>query len=511
MKIDTTHQTQARARKIPLPALPVWTKTVLHMAGIGIVWSLLAFFAFIDGLALGWIALAAAVMGKGPNLDGLGFGLISIALTIALTFLAGRLAGSMRRAGLFTATVIGFVLVGFAIWAPLHPQRAVFLARAIAWGPSEVRDYLKFPDRPITNGAPNFQFKQASEPWTPPIIEYTSEGEARRLGLEEMLDATNTTSFIVIKDDVILYEGYFNGYRRDSIVTSFSMAKSFTSALVGIAIGEGHIGGVNDLVIDYLPELKGRGLDNLTIRHLLNMSSGIRYFADDEVPFLVEMFQFTDDGLSYSYPDLRSQALNLQPGKPAVGAEFNYNNYHLQLLGLILERTTGMPPAEYLQEKIWKLLGMEYPGSWSLDSEETSFEIMTAGINARAIDFARFGRLFLNKGNWEGRQVVPEAWVVESTAPDPDDDRPWHSAAEWKNAGGYYKYLWWGVHRPDGTYDFVARGHLGQRIYVAPAYGMVIVRFGFDEGGVDSWEYVMMDIIADVTHTESRAPHDGAD
>jgi len=481
----------------------------LRFAGLALTWIMLAFSAFITGMGLGWIALAAIVYGSKPSLEDLVPALIIIGLAVGLTFLVGRLIGSLRRAALFTLGVIALVLVGFAIWAPIHPERTVFLARQIAWGSSNVKDYLKFPERPIATAATNFRFEQAPDPALFQTIEYTSGGETRRAGLEELLESTNTTSFIVIKDDAILYEGYFNGYQRDSIVTSFSMAKSFTSALIGIAIDEGLIGSVNDPMIKYLPEMEGRGLDDLTIRHLLTMSSGIRYYSDDEVFDLIEIFQFTDDGLSYSYPNLRALALNLKPGKTPVGAEFNYNNYHLQLLGLILERTTGMPPAEYLQEKIWKPLGMEYPGSWSLDSEETRFEIMTAGINGRAIDFARFGRLFLKKGNWEGRQVVPEAWVVESTAPDPADLRLWYSDVDWKNAGGYYKYLWWGVHRADGAYDFVARGHNGQRIYVAPDHGMVIVRFGYDEGGVDSWEYVMMDIIAEATHTESRAPHNG--
>ncbi len=509
MKVTHIDQNPAQARFAWLPRLSVRAKPAIRLTGIVLTWSLLAFFTFVTGMGLGWIALAAIVLGKGPDGEDLGTALVIIGLTGVLTWLAGRLVGSMRQAGLFVGCIIGLVLAGFAIWAPTHPVRALFLARQIAWGPSEVKDYLKFPERPISSAEPNFYFKQAANPGLFQTIEYTSGGKVRRAGLEEFLESTNTTSFIVIKDDAILYEGYFNGYQRDSIVTSFSMAKSFTSALIGIAIDEGFIGGVNDPVIKYLPELKGRGLDDLTIRHLLTMSSGIRYQADSEVPDLVEIFQFTDDGLSYSYPDLRSQALNLQPGKTPVGAEFNYNNYHLQLLGLILERATGMTPSEFLQEKIWKPLGMEYPGSWSLDSEETRFEIMTAGINGRAIDFARFGRLFLNKGNWEGRQVVPEAWVVESTAPDPADQRPWHSDPDWKAAGGYYKYLWWGVNRADGAYDYVARGHNGQRIYIAPDYGMIIVRFGFDEGGVDSWEYVMMDIIADVTQTESRAPHTG--
>ena len=507
MKI--THVTPASKRigNAWLPRLDGRTRAVLHWAAFGITWGLLALFAFVTGMAIGWLLLAAVVLGAGPSFADLEIALPVLILTVVLAWLAGKLAGSMRKAGLFVGGVIGLVLIGFAIWAPAYPVKALYLARQIAWGPSDVTDYLDFPERAVANAAPNFHFKEAADPGLFKMVEYTSGGETRQADLEKFLESTNTTSFIVIKDDTILYEGYFNGYERDSIVTSFSMAKSFTSALVGIAIEEGYIGGVDDLMIEYLPEMKGRGLDDLTIRHLLNMSTGIRYDSDDEISFVQDMFQFTDDGKSYSYPDLRDQALNLQPSKEPVGAEFNYNNYHPQLLGMILERTTGMPPATYLQEKIWKPLGMEYPASWSLDSEKSGFELMTAGINGRAIDFARFGRLFLNKGNWEGSQVIPEAWVQESTSPDPADNRPWHSYIDWQEAGGYYRYLWWGVFRPDGGYDFAAHGHLGQLIYVAPKERMIVVRFGIDEGGVDWWDQVARGLIDQAAGTpEAEGP-----
>lgn len=188
---------------------------------------------------------------------------------------------------------------------------------------------------------------------------------------------------------------------------------------------------------------------------------------------------------------MRSLALELPPSKEPVGAAFNYNQYHPLLLGLILERTTGQSVAGYLEEKIWRPLGMEFPATWSLDSAEHGFEKMESGINGRAIDFAKFGRLFLNNGNWNGGQVVSERWVLESTAPDPNDNRPWLSDEEWKDAGGYYKYLWWGMPRPQGGYDFTARGHLGQRISIFPADRVIIVRFGIDEGGVDSWDQII--------------------
>ena len=139
-----------------------------------------------------------------------------------------------------------------------------------------------------------------------------------------------------------------------------------------------------------------------------------------------------------------------------------------------------MPVATYLQEKIWKPIGMEYDGSWSLDSEESGFEKMESGINGRAIDFAKFGRLFLNQGNWNGTQVVPAAWVAESTQPDAADPPAgyYHDMPGFDAGRQYYQYLWWGWRRGAGSYDFAARGDHGQFIYVSPEKRLIIVRHG---------------------------------
>ena len=203
-------------------------------------------------------------------------------------------------------------------------------------------------------------------------------------------------------------------------MTSFSIAKSVTSALVGIAIDEGYIGGVDDPIVDYLPELRGRGLDAITIRDLLLMSTGVKFVQDEDLDDLQELWPFASDvALSYSHPNLRRLALHLPPSEEPVGAAFNYNQYHPLLLGIILERTTHRRVAEYLQEKIWQPLGMEYPASWSLDSKTDGFEKMESGINARAIDFAKLGQLFLDNGRWNGKQVISTQWVTASTAPTP--------------------------------------------------------------------------------------------
>jgi len=456
--------------------------------GLGaIAWGLLILFALLAGIVCGGVLFGLLFLGRGPTGEPLVGLPVLLAVTVGLAWLVARYFGPARRVAWALGGIAALLSVIGVTWAWATPDRAIFIARELTWGDSSLADYQKFLERPIANAGPIFEFAQNPLPLRFDTIEYRSGGELKQAGFEDFLVASQTTSFIIIQDDAMQYEGYFNGYERDSIVTSFSVAKSFVSALVGIAIDEGAIGGVDDPITRYLPELQDRGLDAVTVRHLLTMSSGIRWQTDDELPAWQEVTQFTDEGLAYYYPDLRRLALGVWPDGQPAGSQFNYNNYNPLLLGLILERTTGQPVAEYLQEQIWKPLGMEYPASWSLDSAESGFELMGSGINGRAIDFARFGRLFLYQGNWNGTQIIPTAWVAASTAPSADDDRVWRSYADWQADDGYYRYLWWGKWRTDGGYDFMAQGHRGQWIYVSPQERLIIVRFGLDDGGVDSW------------------------
>jgi CubicO group peptidase (beta-lactamase class C family) len=284
----------------------------------------------------------------------------------------------------------------------------------------------------------------------------------------------------VLQDDAVLYEKYFNDTRRDSIVTSFSMAKSFTSALIGKAIQEGYIGSVNDPITTYLLELAARDprFKDIAIRDLLLMSSGLEY--EEFRPLLLN----GDDPLTTYYPDQRQLALENTQIIDPPGRYFLYNKYHPQLLGMILERSTGMRVSDYLQTRLWNPLGMEFAGSWSTDSQASDFEKMQTGVNARAIDFAKFGALYRDGGKWQGAQVLPVAWVEESTRPYfPENATSYYSPYFAALPGqAYYKYMWWGYARSGEAYDFAAEGDKGQFIYVSPQKDLVIVRNGIDYG-----------------------------
>jgi CubicO group peptidase (beta-lactamase class C family) len=365
-------------------------------------------------------------------------------------------------------------------------------ARALIWLDADITDYERFPARAINNAPPIFNFEK---------VDATTQSEYLRMldrivspqpssnstatqtssSFNELLASTQTTAFLIIKDDQLIYENYFNGYERDSINTSFSVAKSFVSALVGIAIDEGLIDSVDDPITKYIPELEDKDsrYSAITIKHLLSMASGLRY-VEEGTPF-------SDDTKTYYDPNLRAVALSSvieeQPGKT-----FHYNNYNFLLLGMILERAIGMPVAKYMEEKLWKPLGMEAPASWSLDSEASGFEKMESGINARAIDFAKFGRLYLNNGsNWNGEQIISGKWVRTST-----------SANSTTDPSIQYQYGWWIYPPPqeEGVVDnnssnnnhyhhFSARGNLGQFIYIAPEKDLIMVRHGYDFGHVN--------------------------
>jgi CubicO group peptidase (beta-lactamase class C family) len=360
--------------------------------------------------------------------------------------------------------VLALVLV--AVGYLLAPN--FYLTRAIFWRESDYKDYEKFPARTIHNAPRVFRFDQlpANSPYASQIeaiARDTSNGS-----LDGYLEASGTTAFLVVHDDELLYERYFNGYDETSVQTSFSIAKSFASALVGIAIDEGHIKSVDEPITDYIPELleKDQRFKSITIRHLLTMTSGMKYEEGGDLPWSEE----ADDTKTYYATDLRELALENCRIEGEPGAYFEYNNYNPLLVGLILERATGMPVARYLQEKLWKPMGMEADGSWSLDSTQSGFEKMESGVNARARDFARFGTLFAKEGNWEGRQLISRGWVEESTRADTTTDPSLD-----------YQYFWW-VDTPDGKSHFSARGNYGQYIYVAPEKDLVIVRLGKEEG-----------------------------
>jgi CubicO group peptidase (beta-lactamase class C family) len=364
----------------------------------------------------------------------------------------------VRRWPVFAGGVLALLVaavLGVYGWAWLSTDEST-IARAIIWRESDVGDQHRFPSRRIPAGA------HAS--LLPAGVEANIARRADGTELDRFLGETDTLAFVVVHRDRIVRERYFGGSTRQSLQTSFSAAKSFVSTLVGIAIDEGLIGGVDDRITEYLPELAERDPEfrQITLRDLLTMSSGIRY-REGGFPSL------GDDTYTYYGVDLRDVALSrTRIGQPP-GLAWHYNNYHPLLLGLVLERTAGTSVSQFMATRLWQPLGAEADATWNLDSERSGFEKLESGLNARAVDYARFGLLLLHNGEYNGRRIVSEDWVRAATAADRTTDPAYH-----------YQYFWWiDVDRPGRFYAF---GKYGQYVYVAPDADAVVVRLGRDWG-----------------------------
>ncbi|SOC81681.1 CubicO group peptidase, beta-lactamase class C family [Ensifer adhaerens] len=292
--------------------------------------------------------------------------------------------------------------------------------------------------------------------------------------LESLLVDTGTTALVAVRDGSIVYEFYGNGGARETVNRCFSVTKSFTSALVGCAISEGLFAGLDETVGALLPALSGSPAGALTLRHLLEMRSGLR-FVEGVMPW-------SDDAIVYLSPDCRAAALRAPVSDP-VGAYFHYNDYHLMIVGMMLEKATGEPLQRYFERKLWQPIGAENRASLTVDSTAAGFAHMESGLNATAVDLAKFGQMFLDGGMVGGRQVVPADWVASSTGAtgarrDPDwfryyNGKPWGRV--FASGKVFYKHFWWGYQHGDID-DFFAMGALGQHIYVSPKDRTVIVR-----------------------------------
>lgn len=337
------------------------------------------------------------------------------------------------------------------------------MGRFVYYNFANITDHKIFPYRTATNDSVKYTFHKPVKPKFPKKLTMgTTEVE-----FDKYLEDNNTVAFVIIKDDSIHYEKYFDGYDEASVVASFSMAKSVTSMLIGCAIEDGLIKSVDEPITNYIPEFKNEELGQVTIKNLLQMTSGIKFNESYVNPF--------GDAATFYYGTNMRKAVYRRRLAKKPGTTFSYSSGDTEILGLVLDRALkGKKITEYLEEKIWKPLGMEYDATWSLDRKKNGLEKTFCCINARARDFAKLGRLYLNKGNWNGTQVVPEKWVAASTTPDTEN-------------GGvrYYKYQWW----LEQNGNFAAQGILGQFIFVCPSKNLIIVRLGKNEGN-GNWEYL---------------------
>jgi CubicO group peptidase (beta-lactamase class C family) len=333
---------------------------------------------------------------------------------------------------------------------------------AVVYNIPELSDYKIFPYRVVKNSPESvFYFSRADTIHNlgKAILINNHRLLPNVITLDDYVEGSKTAAFIIIRNDTIVYEKYSKKYQENSIFNTFSVTKLFITTLVGIAIDEGMIKSVNESITEYIPELlEKEGFSKITIRHLLNHTSGIKFSNTKFNPF-------SDNARYYYGHNLRKLVLKAKLNKKP-GTETNYSSVNYQLLALILERTTGTSVSSYLQHKIWQRIGMQNEARWSLDNKrENSIEKGFACLNCTAIDLAKLGRLYLNNGIWDNQQILSQSFIYEATKRDTTDGSNW-----------YFQY---NFRLGPKQYDiFYARGLFGQLIYVCPKKNIIIVRVG---------------------------------
>lgn len=302
--------------------------------------------------------------------------------------------------------------------------------------------------------------------------------DASAVSLNEFVKLHNTLSFAIIRSDTVLYEYYAPNITSDTRLTSFSIAKSFVAMLIGIAIDEGKIKSVNQSIADFFPEYSNQtDISPITIKNLLQHTSGIR--------FSKEMYNPWSDNAEFYYAnDLRSRTLNINIKEPP-GQHFDYQSQNTMLLALILERATGMSLSQYLEKKIWTQIGTTAPATWNTDRNDSlAIEKAFCCLNARTMDFAKFGRLLLRNGNWNGAQIIPKEFIHDAATSSQKDGG--------KETYGYNMGI-----GPKKYGSFFPIGLYGQLLYIYPEHNVLIVRFG--KSGLsyhpNYWKSIMLQII----------------
>ncbi|MFD2116672.1 serine hydrolase domain-containing protein [Paenibacillus yanchengensis] len=321
------------------------------------------------------------------------------------------------------------------------------------------------PKHDLVAPAQKFQFKENIQP----LFDLHYEYNGKTSSIAHLLQKVHATGLLVIKDDTIITEQYVNGYTKESTAMSMSVAKSIVSALVGIAFDEGLMTDVTDPVTKYLPELMGSGYDGASIKDILQMSSGVK-FNEDYGDKDAEIHTFLID--IFGEKQVPIQQYISQLTKLEEPGFYQYKSVDTQVLTMLVEKVTGMKASQYLQQKLWTPLGMEFDGYWSTDLHSTP--IAFTFVNSTLRDYAKIGRLYLNNGNWQGKQIISEDWIKQSVEPDRANLMPGRA-----NDFFGYQYQWWKpLHSTGG--EFIARGIYGQHIYVNQPANVIIVKSGVD-------------------------------
>ena len=345
-----------------------------------------------------------------------------------------------------------------------------------------------FPSRSVRRAATASSLARAA---SEAVLRYDYQG--RTFSADDYMARNPATGLLIAKGDTILIERYQYGRTDRDRFTSWSMAKTVTSMLIGIAIGEGRIRSVDDPAATYVPALAGTEYGRTSLRHLLQMSSGVRFVeeytgVDDVSTLVADTFRQVGPGGVASVTRYNERVV------PA-GTMFSYASVETEVLGLVLAAAVGRPVAEYLQDKIWQPIGAEADATWIID--RSGQEVTFCCFNAVLRDYARLGLLLAHDGNWRGRQIVPAAWVKDATSVRADQPHLRPRTATPFFGYGYQTWIF-----PEERRMFAFLGVRGQAIYVDPGSRLVLVttavrKLPRDPGGAETvalWRAVTRDL-----------------
>ncbi|MAP01741.1 MAG: serine hydrolase [Flavobacteriales bacterium] len=377
-----------------------------------------------------------------------------------------------RKNILLVFLLLGAIVIGHLITGYGYLFRGVYLS------------YFQGQSGPGINDAHLFYNNEIASPNS---IKFVSSSKKNNIKLPEkelaLLEKINTASFIVVKNDSLIFEKYWGEYTSSTATNSFSAAKSLVSLLIGIAIEEGKIDSVDQPVAAFLEEFNTDGKSKITIRNLLTMSSGLSWKESGKNPY-------SDNAKGYYGQHLREHIKSLKviqdPGKI-----FNYKSGDTQILVYVLERATDKTISDYMQEKIWSKINAESIALWNLDRENGD-EKGFCCFYATAKDYAKIGQLILNNGKWGSDQIIPIYYLQNALLPAQD------ILEKDGSINKRYGWQWWYATYNNQPIHY-ARGLLGQYIIVYPAKKLVIVRTGEkrkkvqkDGHPADLWDYLRL-------------------
>ena len=319
------------------------------------------------------------------------------------------------------------------------------------------RDVAEFwPTRSLTQAKVPYVYTYGDSLNVPSSFAYNDQ----TLRTQQFLKDSWTTGLIVIQNDEIALEDYYLGNSAVTQNISWSMAKSFISALIGIAVDEGHIKSIEQPVDDYATSLVGSGYEGVSIKNVLQMSSGVA-FNEDYGDFYSDINRWGRDFSLGNSQDAFAATLknDIEPGTVN-----HYVSINTHVLGMVLTQATGRSITDYMQEKLYKPMGMEHNGLWIIDGQ--GMEMALGGLNLTLRDFAKLGSLYLHDGTFNGQEIVPASWVADSRTMDQPHLLPGNDFG--------YGYQWWMVGGDSG--EFMAMGVYGQYIYINPETNTVIVK-----------------------------------